>query len=136
MPTFDSEISPQKTSFPQSPPGHVHLNDTKEVVITGVGVVSPIGIGREPFWSALREGRSGVGRIRRLDASHLPIRIAAEIEDFDPKAYVRPRKSLKVMCLDAQFGVAASVLACRDAGISADTWLKGGWPVAVLPTST
>ncbi len=89
-----------------------------EVVITGMGVVSPIGIGREPFWSALCQGRSGVGRIRQIDASHLPIQIAAEVDDFDPKAYVRPRKALKVMCRDAQLGVAAAILACQDAGIS------------------
>ena len=90
-------------------------------MITGAGIVSPIGIGREPFWAALMEGRSGVGRIRQVDVSGVPIQIAAEVGDFDPKPYVRPRKALKVMCRDAQLGVAASTLACQDAGISTGT---------------
>jgi len=91
---------------------------SREVVITGVGVVSPIGIGRGPFWAALRQGQSGIGHIRRFDSSGLPCRLAAEVDGFDPGRYVRPRKSLKVMCRDAQLGVAAATLACEDAGIS------------------
>jgi len=91
--------------------------DLPEIVITGLGIVSPIGIGRQAFWEALLSGRSGVGPIRSFDASSLPIKIAAEALDFDPKAYVRPRKSLKVMARDAQFGVAASILAMDEAGL-------------------
>lgn len=89
-----------------------------EVVITGLGVVSPIGIGRSSFWSSLVEGRSGVRPIRRFDVSAMPVRIGAEIEGFHPAEYVAKRKSLKLMSRDAQFGVAASTLACRDAGIA------------------
>jgi len=96
--------------------------DLPEIVITGLGILSPIGIGREAFWDALLTGRSGVGPIRSFDASGLPIRIAAEVSDFDPKAYVRPRKSLKVMARDAQLGVAASVLAMEDAGLKRDAF--------------
>lgn len=96
--------------------------DLPEVVITGLGVVSPIGIGREVFRDALESGRSGIGPIRSFDASSLPIRIAGEVLDFDPKAYVRPRKSLKVMARDAQLGVAASVLAMEDAGLKRDAF--------------
>jgi 3-oxoacyl-[acyl-carrier-protein] synthase II len=86
-----------------------------EIVITGVGVVSPIGIGRDAFWEGLCQGRSGVGPIGTFDASALPVRIAAQVRDFDPKAFVTARKSLKVMSRDAQLGVAATALACRDA---------------------
>ena len=57
------------------------MDSTRDVVITGVGVVSPIGIGREPFWTALKQGRSGVGRVRQLDASQMPVQIAAEVDD-------------------------------------------------------
>jgi 3-oxoacyl-[acyl-carrier-protein] synthase II len=89
-----------------------------EIVITGVGVVCPIGIGCEPVWRAFCEGRSGIGPIRSFDASGLPVRIAGEIEGFDPKAFVKPRKNLKVMCRDSQLGVAASSLASRHAGIA------------------
>ena len=87
-------------------------------VITGVGVVSPIGVGRDCFWDSLCAGRSGVGPIRRFDPAALPVEIAAEVQDFDPKPYVKPRKSLKVMARDAQLGVAASTLACQDAGVA------------------
>ncbi len=86
-----------------------------EVVITGVGVVSPIGIGRDAFCKSLQHGNSGVGPIRAFDAAALPVRIAAEIHDFDATEHVANRKSLKVMCRDAQLGVVASVLARRDA---------------------
>jgi 3-oxoacyl-[acyl-carrier-protein] synthase II len=90
-----------------------------EVVVTGVGIVSPIGIGREAFWNSLCQGHSGVGTIERFDPAGLPIRLAAEVRDFDAKRYVAQRKQLKVMCRDAQLGVAAAGLACRDAGLGA-----------------
>jgi 3-oxoacyl-[acyl-carrier-protein] synthase II len=89
----------------------------REVVITGVGVVSPIGIGRDAFWSSLCEGRSGVGLLERFDASSLTRRIAAEVRGFDPVQYVKPRKSLKVMARDTQFGMAAAALARDDSGL-------------------
>ncbi len=89
----------------------------REVVITGIGVVSPIGIGREAFWSALMAGQSGVGPIRLFDASAFPVQIAAEVRDFDAKLYVRPRKSLKVMAREIQFGFAAADLAMSDAAL-------------------
>jgi 3-oxoacyl-[acyl-carrier-protein] synthase II len=92
----------------------------EEVVITGVGIVSPIGIGRDAFWQSLCQGRSGVGLIQSFDASGLPNRMAAEVRDFEPKQHVPNRKQLKVMCRDAQLGVAAAQLACREAGITAD----------------
>jgi 3-oxoacyl-[acyl-carrier-protein] synthase II len=88
-----------------------------EVAITGIGVVSPIGTGREEFWSALLAGRSGVRPIRQFDAVGIPVRFAAEIEDFDPLDFISKRKSLKLMSRDAQLGLAAASLACRDAGL-------------------
>jgi 3-oxoacyl-[acyl-carrier-protein] synthase II len=88
-----------------------------EVVITGLGVVSPIGIGREAFWAALVQGRSGVRSIGLFDATAMPVHIGGEVTDFQPAAYVSKRKSLKLMSRDAQLGVAASTLACHDAGL-------------------
>jgi len=88
-----------------------------EAVITGLGVVSPIGIGKREFWESLRAGRSGVGPIRLFDPTGLPVQIAAEVRDFDARAYVKRRKSLKVMARDAHLGVAAAMLACRDANV-------------------
>ena len=56
----------------------------RRVVITGVGVVSPIGNSKDEFWKALEEGKNGVGYITLFDASDYPVRIAAEVKDFDP----------------------------------------------------
>jgi len=96
------------------------MSSKTEIVVTGVGVVSPIGIGRDEFWSALRRAKSGIKRIRSFDCSALPVQIAAEVDGFIPKDYVAHRKSLKLMCRDSQFGVAAAKLACEDAGIAPD----------------
>lgn len=86
-----------------------------DVVITGIGVVSPIGIGIEAFTQSLLEGRSGVDRITLFDPSGLPVKSAAEVKDFDPKRFVPNRKSLKVMARDSQLGVAAAILAWQNA---------------------
>jgi 3-oxoacyl-[acyl-carrier-protein] synthase II len=89
----------------------------QEIVITGVGVFSPIGIGTEPFWASLCEGRSGIQPLPMFDDPTLPVPFGGKIENFDPKQYVRPRKSLKVMNRDIQLGFAAADMACVDAGL-------------------
>jgi len=94
------------------------MSQSIEVVVTGIGVVSPIGIGKESFWAALCAGQSGIGKIKSFDPEGLPVAIAAEIDDFDPRPFVAKRKNLKVMCRDAQLGVAASSLACEDANLA------------------
>jgi 3-oxoacyl-[acyl-carrier-protein] synthase II len=94
------------------------MSDNHQVVITGSGVVSPIGIGRAAYWDSLATGRSGVGTSAHLSECGMPVVISAEVEDFEPKKYVKPRKSLKVMCREIQFAFAASVLAIEDAGLS------------------
>jgi 3-oxoacyl-[acyl-carrier-protein] synthase II len=92
---------------------------TTEVVITGVGVVSPIGVGKETFWKALLAGHSGIAPVTQTNLAGMPPQLAGEIRNFDPRTFVTNRKSLKVMSRDAQLGIVASVLACRDAGIAA-----------------
>lgn len=87
-------------------------------VVTGVGVVSPIGIGRHAFWRSLIEGHCGIGYLQAFAAQELPVRLAAEIRDFDPKAHIREKKFLKVMSRDIQLGVAAANLAMADAGLA------------------
>ncbi len=89
----------------------------RDIVITGVGVVSPIGIGKEPFWAALCAGRSGIRRLAAFDGRSPFAPIGGEVADFDAKQYVRPRKSLKVMSRDIQLAFAAADLACIDAGL-------------------
>ena len=92
------------------------------VVITGLGVVSPNGIGKEAFWSACVEGKSGVGPIHSFDASGHPVRVAAEVPDFDVTPFMPPehRKSLKIMGRASRFGVTAAVMALRDGGLAAE----------------
>ncbi|NBW96390.1 MAG: beta-ketoacyl-[acyl-carrier-protein] synthase family protein [Planctomycetia bacterium] len=97
------------------------MQAASEVVITGLGVVSPIGIGCDPFWDALAAGTSGIRPIDRFDSSSLLVRFGGQIPDFDPKLYVRPRKSLKIMSREIQLGVAAADLAVSDAGIAPGT---------------
>lgn len=87
------------------------------VVITGIGVVSPIGIGKDAFWRSLREGRSGVDYLRSL-AGSLPSPYAAEIKDFEPRDHLRDVKFLKVMSRGMQLGVSAASLAMRDAALA------------------
>jgi 3-oxoacyl-[acyl-carrier-protein] synthase II len=89
----------------------------QNIVVTGMGVVSPIGIGRGPFWASLVEGRSGIRRIDLpTEAARVPP-FGGVVADFDPKQYVRPRKSLKVMSRDIQLAFAAADLACVEAGL-------------------
>ncbi len=89
----------------------------REVVITGIGVVSPIGMGKDPFWQALSAGRSGVRRVGLFEQCGVCAPIGAEIGDFDPKQCVRPRKSLKVMSRDIQLAFAAADMAYADSGL-------------------
>lgn len=93
------------------------MTDPREVVITGLGVVSPIGVGRAPFSESLRLGRSGVKPVRELQGTPFPVLYGGEIHDFDPKQYVTPRKSLKLMCREIQTAFAAAGLAIQDASL-------------------
>ena len=95
------------------------MSGRRDIVITGLGVVSPIGIGSGPFWGALAAGTSGVRLIDLFDASSLRVRFGGQVPDFDPRLYVRPRKSLKVMSREIQMGFAAADLAMTDAGMAA-----------------
>jgi 3-oxoacyl-[acyl-carrier-protein] synthase II len=93
------------------------MGSTFEVVVTGIGVVSPLGIGTDTFWRRLVAGESGIKPLDRFDASALSVRFGGQITDFDPKEHVRPRKSLKVMSREIQLGCAAAELAMADAGL-------------------
>jgi 3-oxoacyl-[acyl-carrier-protein] synthase II len=86
----------------------------RRVVITGVGMVSPLGIGHEANWSALLAGRSGIGPITRFDASDYACRIAGEVRGFNPEDWV-PKKDVKKMDLFIHYAMAAAELAMRDA---------------------
>jgi 3-oxoacyl-[acyl-carrier-protein] synthase II len=87
----------------------------RRVVVTGVGVVSALGIGKQPFLDGLVAGRSGVRLIERFDTTQYPVKFAAEVRDFDPSAFI-DKKMIKRMDRFAQYGAAASTMALQDSG--------------------
>jgi len=88
----------------------------KRVVITGLGAVTPIGIGKDEFWNALLAGKSGIGKITRFDAQDYACQIAGEVKNFDPTKYI-DKKEVKRMDRYTQFALAASRMAIEDAGL-------------------
>ena len=91
-----------------------------EVVITGVGVISPIGINTEQFWDSLAQGRSGVGPLEEIVGSGLPCPIGGRVPDFHPKKYIKPRKNIKVMSRDILMGFVAADMAWTAADAESD----------------
>jgi 3-oxoacyl-[acyl-carrier-protein] synthase II len=87
-----------------------------DVVITGIGLVTPLGVGVDAFWSGLMEGRSGAGPITRFDASELPVRIACEAHDFEPTSHLSPRE-IPRMDRYTQLAVVSAALAVENAGL-------------------
>lgn len=96
--------------------------ERKRAVITGVGAITPVGSGKDEFWSALMEGKSGVDLISRFDTSSFKTRIGAEVRDFDPKAFGIAPKNAKRMDMFTQYGVAAASLAIEDSGLELDSY--------------
>ena len=96
------------------------MKTRREVVITGLGIVSPIGVGREAFAASLHDRQSGVDAIQQYDTSQFAVRIGAELKDFEPKLYVKPRKSLKVMSREIQMGVASAALAVEESQLDVE----------------
>jgi len=90
---------------------------SRRVVVTGVGLVSPLGVGTRANWDALLAGQSGIGHITRFDASQFAARIAGEVKDFDPLQFME-KKDVKKMDIFIQFAVAASQFAMDDAGLT------------------
>jgi 3-oxoacyl-[acyl-carrier-protein] synthase II len=91
----------------------------RRVVITGLGLVSPLGIGTRENWDALLAGRSGIGPITRFDTSDYPARIAGEVRGFDPALY-SPAKEVKKSDLFIHYALAATQFAMEDAGLKID----------------
>jgi len=89
--------------------------EQRRVVVTGLGVVSPLGVGKERFLEGLLAGRSAVRRVERFDPTDFPVKIAAEVRDFDPLAFI-DKKWAKRMDRYAQYGVAAAMQAVEDSG--------------------
>lgn len=90
----------------------------RRVVVTGLGVVSPVGIGVQPAWSNLIAGKSGITRITKFDPSNFSSQVAGEVKDFDVSQYL-PAKEARRMDTFIQFGLAAAIEAVKDSGIEA-----------------
>ncbi|MGN6513969.1 MAG: beta-ketoacyl-ACP synthase II, partial [Lysobacteraceae bacterium] len=88
----------------------------RRVVITGLGIVSPLGTDLASSWDGIVNGRSGIGPITHFDASAFPTRIAGEVKGFDPADWI-PAKDVKKMDPFIHYGVAAATMALRDAGM-------------------
>src|SRR5205809_3843836 len=95
---------------------HATNGRPRRVVVSGIGLVSPLGCGKELNWENLIAGHSGIGPISRFDASVLPARIAGEVSDFDAERYLE-RKDLKKMDLFIRYALGAAHMAIEDAGL-------------------
>ncbi len=91
-------------------------HNTRRVVVTGIGVLSPLGLDRQSFWQGLVEGRSGAGPITRFDASDFQTRFACELKDFDATNWLK-KVEAKRMDPFCQYGVIASMMAVEDSGL-------------------
>ena len=91
----------------------------RRVVVTGVGVVSPLGTGNRKNWDALVAGRSGIGLITRFDAAEMPVKIAGEVTDFVAEEFI-DKKEIKKMDLFIQYSLAAAQFAMEDSGLVID----------------
>ncbi|MFW5688888.1 MAG: beta-ketoacyl-ACP synthase II [Spirochaetota bacterium] len=94
---------------------------SNRVVITGLGMLSPLGNSVDETWQGMIEGRSGVGPITKFDATEYPARIAAEVKDFEIRDYIDKREARK-MDPFAHYAVAASIQAMKDAGLEAGSF--------------
>jgi 3-oxoacyl-[acyl-carrier-protein] synthase II len=97
----------------------------RRVVVTGMGVVSALGLGVDETWSALRAGRTGIGPIASFDASRLPARMAAEVRSFTPADFVDNRKILRLLTKGEAYALAAAKMAFQTAGLVAKTTNPG-----------
>jgi 3-oxoacyl-[acyl-carrier-protein] synthase II len=106
------DVAPQPLLLDEQP-------EDQRIVISGIGVVSPFGVGVEPFWSGLVAGRSAIGRISHFDPSGFPCQIAGQVPDFAPQAFMEP-KDARRMSRSSQFAVAAARMALAAAGLRVD----------------
>jgi 3-oxoacyl-[acyl-carrier-protein] synthase II len=89
----------------------------RRVVITGIGLLTALGVGTESTWQGLIEGRSAVGPIRAFDASTLRTQLGAEMIDFDPQAFIPNRRTLRMMSRNDRLAMSGTVLAVQDSGL-------------------
>lgn len=107
---------------PAAEPVPLRLDDADEdqrVVVTGMGVLTPLGIGLAPFWEGVAAGHSGVAPLTLCDPEDSPVRIAAEVKGFDPREYMEAKEARRISRA-SQFAVAAARMALADSGLTVD----------------
>ncbi|HLG28449.1 MAG TPA: beta-ketoacyl synthase N-terminal-like domain-containing protein, partial [Paenisporosarcina sp.] len=105
----------------------------RRVVITGIGAVTPLGNNIESTWAGIKEGRSGIGPLTRVNPDDFPAKVAAEVKDFDIETYIE-RKEARKMDRFTHFALAASIMAVKDAnleitpelGLRTGVWIGSG----------
>lgn len=109
-------------------------NGRKRVVITGLGVVSPLGHKAE-FWDAIAAGKSGICKLQNIETDHLNVKIGAEIRDFDSSDYIPPKQARR-MGRATQFAIVAAIMAVQDAGLTVEMVSEIGHRVATIIGTT
>src|SRR3954453_21693950 len=100
---------------PPAPPAQTQTLMTKRrVVVTGIGMISPLGVGNEPTWQGLVEGRSGIGPIQKFCASAYPCRIAGEVKGFNAEDWIE-KKEVKKSDTFIHYAIAAGVIPVKAA---------------------
>lgn len=93
----------------------------KRAVITGMGVVSPIGIGKLENWENLLQGRTGIGPFSKMNPAHLPVSTCAEVKNFNPQKFIKDRKTIRLTFFNVHLALAAAQLAVEDSGLDTGT---------------
>ena len=99
--------------------GEFSRMEKRRVVVTGIGAVSPVGNSAETSWEAVLNGKSGIGPLTRLDSDQFPVKVAAEVKDFDIEEYIS-RKDARKMDRFTHYAMAASIMAMKDANLELD----------------
>src|SRR6266436_5399320 len=93
------------------------MNNDRRVVITGLGVISPVGNDLETLWKCLKEGKSGIGRITAFDISQYDCKIAGEVRNFDPKQVFKNPKDVRRTDRFVHLAMAAAKMSIQDSGL-------------------
>ena len=103
----------------------------RRIVITGMGVISPVGIGNDDFWSGVTAGKSGIGTIASIDPEPYPAKIAGEVKGFEPEKYFKNPKDARRTDRYAQLAVAGAKMAYEDSGVSPEDYAPERFGVMV-----
>ncbi len=104
----------------------------EKLVITGMGAVTPIGIGVDTYWNNLVDGKCGIDHITRFDASELPVQIAAQVKDFNPDDFMTKKQS-REMDLFMQYGYAAATEALAEPESKKTPSQATAWALSLVP---